>query len=486
MTEVKSGFGARNFAGADLGDERRSQRLPRLVDEMERHLGGTLPQKLPRSGDREAFYRLCDADEVTHEAVMAPHRQQTLQFLQSCDHFVLAIHDATELDYTTNLSLKDDLGQIGNGGHRGYVAQNTLAVDPQRGVVIGLAGQILHVRPKVPKRETQAQKRDRESRESRLWLAGTAGLPARRQVVDVCDRGADTFEFLEHEVQSGRTFVIRSAYNRSIRVGHTADGQRSLLHTFARSLPELGTCEIAVSQKFVIKKPKKKGKKTTSIRTKRLARLSVAAAPVMVNAPSTKNGNHGNQPISVWIVRIWETNPPPGEEQLEWLLLTNHPVTTAKEALLIKTWYEWRWTVEELHKAMKTGCGIEYLQFHNVNRLQPAIGILSILALTLLALRDAGRNPHAHTRLASEQIDDEYIEVLSLWRHRESRPNWTQHEFYMALARLGGHSGRKTGPPPGWIVLWRGWEKLQLMIDGARVAALRHQLKLNKVAKKCA
>jgi hypothetical protein len=351
---------------------------------------------------------------------------------------------------------------------------------------VGLANQILHVRPLVKKTETQAQKRKRKSRESLLWLKGTVGLPERREVVDVCDRGADTFEFLEHEVKSGRTFVIRSAYDRSVLVGHDLAGEKQYLHQYARTLPEIGTLEMPVTQKTIVNKPKKTGKKTRTIRTKRLARLSIAAATIQVCAPSAKNGIHGNQPLPLWIVRVWETNPPPGEEAIEWLLLTNHPIDGYRDALLIKTWYEWRWTIEELHKAKKTGCGIESLCFQHVDRLKPAIAVLSILALTLLALRDNGRNPELANRPAREQIDDEYIEVLSLWRHRKSRPNWTLHEFYMALGRLGGHSGRKSSPPPGWIVLWRGWEKLQLMIDGARVAALRHQLALNKVNTKCA
>lgn len=486
MTEPRKSFSERNFGAADLGDERRTRRLPKLVEQMIRHPGGTLPQKLPRPEDLEAFYRLCDAEDVTHEAVVCPHRQKTLQYLQSREHFVLAIHDATELDYTNHTSLAEDLGQIGNGHHRGYLAQNTLVVDPQLGVVVGLANQVLHVRAHVPKAETQAQKRGRQSRESRLWLTGTAGLPARREVVDVCDRGADTFEFLEHETHSGRTFVIRSAHNRSISIGHEPGEARALLHDYARTLPALGHYELAIEQKVIVKKPKRQGKKRSWIRTKRLAQLSVAAAPVLLNAPSSKNGEHGDEPLTLWIVRVWEANTPVGEEPLEWLLLTNHPVATIESALLIKTWYEWRWTIEELHKAMKTGCSIESLNFHHVDRLQPAIGILSILALTLLALRDTGRNPQARTRLASDQIDDDYIEVLSLWRHTSSRPEWTQHEFYMALGRLGGHSGRKSSPPPGWLILWRGWEKLQLMVDGARIAKLRYQRELNQTNQRCA
>jgi hypothetical protein len=486
MTEPRKSFAERNFGAADLGDERRTRRLPKLVEQMIRHPGGTLPQKLPRPEDLEAFYRLCDADEVTHETVMSPHRQKTLQDLQSAEHFLLAIHDTTELDYTNHTSLEEDLGQIGNGHHRGYLAQNTLVVDPQFGVVVGLANQVLHVRAQVPKAETQAQKRGRQSRESRLWLTGTACLPARREVVDVCDRGADTFEFLEHETHSGRTFVIRSAHNRSINIGHDPGTARVLLHDYARTLPTRGLYELAVEQKVIVKKPKRKGKTRSWIRTKRLAQLSVSAAPVLLNAPSSKNGEHGNEPLPLWIVRVWEANTPAGEEPLEWLLLTNHPVESLESARLIKTWYEWRWTIEELHKAMKTGCSIESLCFHHVDRLQPAIGILSILALTLLALRDTGRNPQARTRLAREQIDDEYIAVLSQWRHTNSRPDWTQHEFYLALGRLGGHSGRKSSPPPGWLILWRGWEKLQLMVDGTRIAKLLYQREIYQTNQRCA
>ncbi|HUY31601.1 MAG TPA: hypothetical protein VMV69_02400 [Pirellulales bacterium] len=47
-------------------------------------------------------------------------------------------------------------------------------------------------------------------------------------------------------------------------------------------------------------------------------------------------------------------------------------------------WYERRWTVEEYHKAKKTGCQIEDMQFTTTARLEPAIALLSIVALTLL------------------------------------------------------------------------------------------------------
>ena len=56
-------------------------------------------------------------------------------------------------------------------------------------------------------------------------------------------------------------------------------------------------------------------------------------------------------------------------------------------------WYARRPIVEELHKGMKTGCGIEALQFTTEAALQPAIALLSVVAVFLLGLRDAGRDP---------------------------------------------------------------------------------------------
>jgi len=41
------------------------------------------------------------------------------------------------------------------------------------------------------------------------------------------------------------------------------------------------------------------------------------------------------------------------------------------------------------------------------------------------------------------------------------------HDFFFALARLGGRQNRKRDRRPGWLVLWRGWMKLQSMVEGA-------------------
>ena len=60
-----------------------------------------------------------------------------------------------------------------------------------------------------------------------------------------------------------------------------------------------------------------------------------------------------------------------------------------------------------------------------------------------------------------------HVVTLSLWRYKQPRNDLTMHTFYYALARLGGHQNRKHDHPPGWLVLWRGWTKLQPTIEAA-------------------
>ncbi len=104
-----------------------------------------------------------------------------------------------------------------------------------------------------------------------------------------------------------------------------------------------------------------------------------------------------------------------------------------------RLFYGARWIVEEYHKAMTTGCGIEKLQFTKIERLEPAIGVLSAVATTSLQLRDAARAEDAETRLAREVVGEEAVEVLrGHYRNRMGR-NPSVRTLYMHVARSGGH-----------------------------------------------
>jgi len=452
------GFGEVMFGHAQLGDQRRVRRLVSVTNQLCKHPGGSLPDKLKSPADLKALYRLCDCEQVTHEAVIDSVNEATLAALADHEGPVVIAHDSTELDYTSHKSLADQLGQIGRGLARGYVCHNSLAIDPDGREVLGLVGQILHHRIKAPKSEPLAKSRARKSRESRLWLRGTERLPADWRLVDVCDQGADTFEFLEHEVHSGRRFVIRSWHDRQIYPGHQATGSTTALRTHARSLHSIGgrTIDVAWQSRHGRRKA----------RPARRAKLLISMCAVLVRPPRTKKGEHGDEPLPMWVVRVWEPHPPRDAERVEWFLLTNEPVESLADAMRVIGWYETRWVVEELHKAMKTGCRIETLQFTKTSRLEPMIGVLSTVAVTLLNLRAASRHPDAKTRRATTLISRDYVEILSIWRYGRVRV-LSIHEFFFALARLGGHQNRRGDKRPGWLILWRGWATLQAMLDGA-------------------
>lgn len=441
------------FGHAPLGDERRTARLVTTFDALCRHPGGTLPDKLSSPALLKALYRLCACQSVTHAALVAAMRNYTLARIADHSGPVLVLHDATELDYTTLGSLAEQLGQIGKGTHRGYICHNVLAVDAASGEVLGLLDQILHCRDEVPDDETLPELRERETRESLLWVHGTQHLKSEQRLVDVADQGASTFEFLEHLAHSGRRFVIRNGKTRKTYAGHEPLGPKRYLKEYVESLPELG--------RFTMDVQPQKGRRSRSA-----AQFTLRGGAILLLAPHAKHGHHGRQPLPLYVVCIAEVHPPRGEKPIEWMLVTNEPVKTFDDAWRVASWYERRWVIEEYHKALKTGCQIEDLQFTYAERLDPAIALLSGVALTLLGLRDASRRPDAHTRRATTLVAREYVEVLSSWRHGKIRCDLSIHEFFFSLARLGGHQNRKHDHRPGWLVLWRGWMKLQCMLDG--------------------
>jgi hypothetical protein len=460
-------FGQRNFGQAQLGNISRTRRLVQLVDQMCRHPGGTLPDKFNHPPELRAFYNLMNRPEVTHKVLIANQAAETRRAIAAvpAGTIVLVLHDGTELDFTTKTTLRDYLGQIGKGSRRGYICHNSLAVQADTGETLGLLGQILHHRADVPKGETAKQRREREDRESRLWVQGVTACgpaPAGPTVIDVSDSLSDTFEYMAYEVTHQRGFVLRAKENR--KLAEPLHGASYLLDA-ARRLPTAGARQVEV-----VASPQRQG---------RTATVQVAFAEVQLAVPGKRSGDYAKEPLRLWVVRVWERKPPKGEDPLEWILLTNVPVTDVTAAGARADWYERRPIVEEYHKGLKTGCGIETMQFEKLERLEPALALIAAVATTLLRLRDAARATDAATRPAHEVVAAEYVEVLASHYGKRLGSNPSVKQFYMHVARLGGHQNRKCDGFPGWITLWRGWMKLQAMLDGYR-AALKKPKKLCK------
>jgi hypothetical protein len=441
-SDLGSSFGQEHFGQCFFGDKRLTARAVITGNALMRHPGGTLPAKLPKA-ELCGFYDFANNAKVNHDNVLACHHRRTRTQMEQCSGTVLIIHDTTEGDYS-GLTV-GDLGPIGNGYCRGMLIHNVLAMDYQKREAIGLMGQVLQIRRKVAKNESVKTSREHPQRESRLWPKGVeaVGPPPEGAVwVNLMDRGGDSFESLDRQQHLGQFYLVRSRTNRNVRV-KDAGGRwrRRKLHSYARNLPTLGERTVAVEGNHH--------------QVGREARVRVAAGPVELKVPHVKYGEHGREPLSAWVVHVKELQPPKGQEALEWILLTNRPATTRAEAWERVDWYQCRPIIEEFHKAQKTGCGMELPQFTTRKALEVTIAMLSVVAVQLLRLRDLSRQDDG--RKASEVVDEEYIEALSLWRWKERRMELSAREFLFALARLGGHLGRPSDRLPGWLVLWRGW-----------------------------
>ncbi len=130
--------------------------------------------------------------------------------------------------------------------------------------------------------------------------------------------------------------------------------------------------------------------------------------------------------------------------------------------------YENRWLVEEYHKVLKTGCSVEMHALRTADRLEPLIGLISVIGVRLFQLKLLGRSQKEAT--ARTHIPSTWLKCLKLARPKIKLTGMTVYEFFRELAKFGGFLGRKCDGEPGWQTIWYGYQKLHMLLDGMRLA----------------
>jgi hypothetical protein len=443
------------FSTAELGDRRRTRRLVRLATQIAADPSSSLPQQTGNWGDLKAAYRLCQRPEATFQVIAGPHWQCTAG--QADRGRFLILDDTTEIDFGPKRQAKG-LGPVGSGVGRGFLIHSGLMVTPHDEWIVGLAGQLLFHRRPAPKGETRTQRRARD-RESEVWgqlIEQVGPPPGQAQWVHVMDRGADDFEVHCRARRIGADWIGR-VKSRHRRVRDQA-GQEGPLSALLGRLPAAGGYTLKLRAR-----PKQAA---------RQARIEVRFAPVTVLIPRQPAGSLKAlrpQPIAQWVVWAHELDPPAGlKEPIDWLLLTSLPVEGLEAAMEVIGYYEKRWLIEEWHKALKTGCQVERRQLGTSHALEALAGLLSVVAVRLLQLKELGRREPG--RAAAELVPSRYVALVHRARKGRGDPGqWTIRDFIRGVAGLGGFLGRKGDGEPGWITIWRGWEVLHWMLQGAQL-----------------
>lgn len=145
------------FAEAELGDLRRTQRLTELATALAQRPEASLPEACGDRAMLQAAYRFFDNAAIDPQNLLDSHVDATLLRLATVP-LVLAVPDTTELDWTAHPATTG-LGPLGHPAPRGFPVHTTLAFTPER-VPLGLLAQHVWVRDLADcgKRATRKQR----------------------------------------------------------------------------------------------------------------------------------------------------------------------------------------------------------------------------------------------------------------------------------------------------------------------------------------
>lgn len=460
------------FGDVDWGDRRRDRRLVRVAERLAGESHGTLPQSFGDWAELKAAYRLLESPEVSYSRIAAPHWQRTRQLCRAAGEYLL-IEDTTELNYTSH-GHAQGLGPIGDGKARGMLLHSTLALQNHgwtrtqepRVTVVGLYGQQCWTRTGTGARRDKKAVRLSRERESQRWaavLADTGGPPEGARWTYIADRESDIYEVFDRCDAAGVDFIIRAAQPRALSdedgSAFQAVGEAPVVGgytTWIRARPEQRTRPRRKGQKGKVTRPKQPG---------RMVKFEVRACRVQLRGPWRPQSRLANREIN--IVQALEVDPPEGAEPIRWVLLTEHPADDLASCMRVINRYACRWLIEEYHKALKIGVGIEQSQLESASRIQSLLGILSVVAVRLLGMKLLARvEPQGCP--GPDDIDPAALSVLKA-RFGQPTSGWTWESVLTAIARLGGFLARKGDGSPGWITIWRGFRKLRYMTEGAEL-----------------
>ena len=102
MTDVPeaANWAVTEFADADLGDLRRTQRLIQLAHALAQNPGAALPEACGSSAMLKAAYRFFDNADIEPPDIIQSHIEATYSRLTHVP-VVLAVQDTTEADWTS-------------------------------------------------------------------------------------------------------------------------------------------------------------------------------------------------------------------------------------------------------------------------------------------------------------------------------------------------------------------------------------------------
>lgn len=434
------------FRRANLGDARLVRRAVGLAQSLAEAPELSLPRVWATPAELQAGYDFLRSPRTDFTDLMEPvqHFAREQALAERC---VLVLHDTT--DISCPAAAPEEVGVLPTN-KAGFFVHHALCISARDRRPLGILWSQLWGRPSRAVRSNRklggSELAKLEERESDRWLEGVAEAQlwseGCEQVVHVMDREADSFRLYQHMQRLGADFVVRMRHDR-VLVNGTLSAVMAQAPLRLRRLVPLSA---------------RKGKTTPRVahkgRASREAQLTVRSATVECKPPVYLGKT--TEPVELNVVQVLEENPPEGCQPIAWVLATTLPVDTQAHAERIIDIYRARWTIEEFHKALKTGCMFEKRQLESFSSITTLLALSYPVACELLRVRSRARQTGlpAPQVLRKSQLD-------CLRAHPKARKlsdNPTAQEALEVIAGLGGH--QKHNGPPGWESLAVGYLRL--------------------------
>ena len=440
---------------AAFPDARLGARFRSLLKGLTDHVGNPIPVACQDWAATKAAYRFFDNPRIDESHILSGHFAATASRFAATSGFVRVLHDTTEFSYKrANPELIGKTNEIYLGkdkdGHPkthtvcGLLMHSSLVVT-SAGVPLGLGAVKFWTRKefkgsKALKKSGKLQRIPIEEKESYRWIENvrrsTHLLAEPERCVHIADREGDIYELFTEMREIGTHFLIRFHVERM-----AGDEGETITN-------ELAKAEVAGVHRVEVKD--KSG-------NARVAELQVKYARMTVHPPKGKQDPHPS--LELTAIHAYEENPPPGEERIEWKLLTDLPVENFQEAVEKLDWYAQRWKIETFHKILKSGCRAEDSKLRTAERLTCLLSMYCIVAWRIFWLCMVNRSDsEAPADLVFTDTEVRILVRMSPKMERKDSPRVS--DCLRAVACLGGYLARRRDPPPGNMILWRGFRRL--------------------------
>lgn len=458
MTSTWSDF----FRAGTLSNKRMEALAIRLGDAVEKGGRGSWRGYFETSAMRKAAYRFVEHALLDLPTLLSGAFEHCGEVVRAQpDQTILNLQDTTSLDFST-LRNTSGLGSLESSLAYGLMLHFGLVVT-EHDVPLGLSAVHVYARdPAVKKKAASRRQRDFDDKESARWwtttIAAEEHLAAPGRVLHVSDRESFIYEYLTRACEASYRVLVR------------AKGLHGVDDEHHRLLQELrpGWIDADVRTVQVPARPAKDGHPARSART---ARVRVRFGSFVLKEPHSGRGR-----TALWGVSVVEEVPvdAQGIEPLDWLLVTNDAITEASQAHQAVDRYLVRWTIEEFNKGLKSGAKAESLQLESREAIERALSLQMLATLRLLQLmkgsRERPETPVEECTGLAEEAEYLHLQAKTRGGRVPVPAAPTLAWLVLEIAKLGGHSGAKSEGPPGWLVLWRGWRRLQDEMRGYRLA----------------